>query len=276
MPNRMPPSRGYNLSSQQLGRSMLNNPLRDFLANYAKRDRVGHFFEFLDWSETTSFTMGQTQTSVTFTAVDGIGGVMAGTAVGVSTASISAIGKTRFAGNNNCMMEVRWKVDTTVASYIAEFGFVNAAPTTGASAVVDIDVPSIFTNVTNAAVFGIWTNQTHANFGFATLGSFTSQTVASTLLTTTNSAITAPTADTYVTVNVLLLTDPDETAKTKAFAWVNGRLVASHTPAAGAINGQAAVYPWIYLQGITTVARIMTVDYCYVTQDRAALGAALE
>jgi hypothetical protein len=276
MPNRLPPTRGYNLSDVQLGRGMLNSPLRDFLRNYAKRDRVGEFMDFVDWGDAANFSVAQTQTSVSFTVVDGLGGVMAGTAVGASTASISAIGKTRFAGNNNCMMEVRWKVDTIAASYIGEFGFVNAVGTTGASAVVDIDTPSFFTNVTNAAVFGIWTNQTHANLAFATLGSFTSQTVASTLLTTSNSAITAPAVDTYITTTVLLLTDPDETAKSKAYAWVNGRLVAKHEAAAGAINGQAAVYPYVYLQGITTVARIMTVDYVYVTQDRAALGAALE
>jgi hypothetical protein len=173
-------------------------------------------------------------------------------------------------------MEVRWKVDTIAATYIAEFGFVNAVGTTGAAAVVDIDVPTFFTNVTNAAVFGIWQNQTHANLAFATLGSFTSQTVASTLLTTSNSAITAPAADTYVTVAVLLMTDPDETAKSKAYAWVNGRLVASHEAAAGAINGQAAVYPYVYLQAVSAAAKVMTVDYLHVSQDRAALGAALE
>lgn len=276
MPYRMPPSRGNDRSTYQLSRSMLYNPLRDFLADLAKRDRVEQWYEFVDWGEAGNFTLAQTQTSTSFTVVDGLGGVMAGTAVATTTANISAIGKTRFVGNNNCLLEARWKIDTVAATYIAEVGFVSAAPATGASVVADIDVPSFFTTATNAAVFGIWQNQTHANFAFATNGSFTGQTVASTLLTTANSPITAPTADTYVTVKVLLLTDPDETGKSKAYCWVNNRLLASHTAAAGAVNGQVAVYPWIYLQAVSAAAKSMTVDYVRVSQDRSALMAALE
>lgn len=276
MPNILPPTTGYDRSRYQLGRSMLKNPLRDFLRDLATRDRVSYVWDFVDWGESANFTLAQTQTSVSFTVVDGPNGVMAGTAVGASTASISAIGKTQVIGNANPEIEIRWKVSTVVASYIVEGGWVNAAATTGASAVVDIDTPSFFTNVTNAAIWGIWTNQTHANFAFATLGSFTGQTVASTLLTASNSPITAPTADTYVTAKVLLLTDKDETGKSKAYCWLNGKLVAQHTAAAGAINGQAAVYPWIYIQGVTTVARIMTVDYVRVAWDRSPLEAALE
>lgn len=276
MPYRMPPATGYDLSDYQLGRSQLNNSLRDFLKHYAKRDRVSKFWDFDSFGDTADFTLAQTQTSTNFTVVDGLGGVMAGTVVNTTTANISAIGKTRWNGNNNCMAEFRWKLDTVATTYIAECGFVNAAPATGASVVADIDTPSFFTTATNAAIFGIWQNQTHANFAFASVGSFTSQTVASTLLTTSNSRITAPAADTYVTVRVLLLTDPDETGKSKAFAWVNGRLVAQHQASAGAINGQAAIYPWIYFQSVTAVAKVPTVDYIWVSQDRAALMAALE
>lgn len=277
MPYRMPSVRGYDRSTFQLGRTQMQGPLRDFLKDLARRDRVTEFFDFTNWTDTTSFTMAQTQTGVVFTAVDAAGGVMAGTAVGVSTANISAIFKTRMIGNQNPEVEFRWKINTVVTSYIVEAGFVDAAPTTGASVVADIDVPSFFTTTTNAAIFGIWTNQTHANFAFATLGSFTSQTVASTLMTTLNSPITAPTADTYVTVTVGVLTDPDQTGKSKAYAKVNGRLVAQHdSAAAGHVNGQSAIYPFINVQTVTTVARIFTVDYCRISHDRAALEAALE
>jgi hypothetical protein len=284
MPNYAPPSRGYERSNHLLGRSNLKNPLRDFLKDLAKRDRVEHFYEFMDWSETTSFTLAQTQTSVSFTVVDGQGGVMAGTAVGASTANISAIHKTRLLGNCNPEVEFRWKINTIVASYIVEAGLVDAAPATGAAFVADIDTANATAASfvgTNGAVFGIWSNQTHANFAFASIGSFTSQTVASTLLTTSNSAITAPTADTYVTVTVGLYTPPGKTGRSVAYAKVNGRLVASHVGTLtgaemGAVNGQTALYPWINVQGVTTVARIFTVDYIRISHDRAALGAALE
>jgi hypothetical protein len=274
MPNILPPRTGYDRSRHQLGRSMLKNPLRDFLRDLAKRDRVEIFLDFMDWGEAANFTVAQTQTSVSFTVVDGLGGVMAGTAVGTTTASISAIYKTQVQGNNNPEVEIRWKINTVASTYIVEAGFVNVAPATGASVVADIDTPSFFTTVTNAAIFGVWANQTHANFAFASNGSFTGQTVASTLLT---SGTTAPAADTYVTTKVLLLTDKDETSKTKAYCWLNGRLVASHdTDADGHINGASAVYPWFYVQAVAATARIATVDYVRIAHDRAALEAALE
>ena len=87
---------------------------------------------------------------------------------------------------------------------------------------------------------------------------------------------TAPTADTYVTTKVLLLTDKDETGKSKAYCWLNGKLVAKHEAAAGAINGQASVYPYLYLQGVTTIARIATIDYVRVAWDRFPLETPLE
>lgn len=272
MPYRMLDERGYELSNQQLGRSMMNSPLRDFLRHLAKRDRVSEFYDFANWGEAANFTLAQTATSTNFTVIDGIGGVMAGTTAATATASISAVGKTRFSGNNNCMFEARFKVNTVPTTFIVEAGWVDGAPATGASFVTDIDVPSFAG--TNGAVFGLWNNQTHAGLAFASLGSFTSQTVASTLLTT---GFTTPVADTYLTVRVLLLTDPDETGKSKAFCWVNGRLRASHRVAAGAVNGQGALYPWLYLQSVaTTSAKVMTADYIWVSQDRFALEAASE
>lgn len=275
MPNRMPPRTGYERSNHQLGRSMLKNPLRDFLRDLAKRDRVEAFFDFMDWGETSNFTMAQTQTGTTFTVIDGPNGVMAGTNAATATASLSAIGKTQVLGNANPEVEVRWKISTTPATYAIEIGFVNAAPATGASVVADIDTGTFFTTATNAAIFGVWSNQTHAGFGFASIGSFTGQTMATTLLT---SGTTAPTADTYATVTVGVITDPDQTGKSKCYAKLNGKTVATHdSDADGHINGQAAIYPWIYIATPTgTVARVFTVDYVAIRHDRAALEAALE
>ena len=282
MPYRLPPRVGYDLSDQQLARSNLVNPLRDFLRNYASRDRVYQHIEFTDWGDAANFTLANSNTGTNFTVVDALGGVIRGTTAATATSTISAIGKTQFQGNNNCMVEGRFKIDTTVSTYAIEFGWINAAATTGATAVVDIDVPTFFTNITNAALFGIWNNQTHANFAFASIGSFTSQTVATTLLTTSNSPATAPTDDTYLTVKVLLLTDPDRTGRAKSFCWLNGKLVASHVGVLtgaemGSINGQAAVYPWLLGHSIaTTNAKVFSCDYIRVSQDRAALSGSLE
>lgn len=277
MPNRLPPDRGYDRSSRQLSRSMLNNPLRDFLRDLAVRDRVTYHFDFGNWGETANFTLAQTGTSTSFTVIDGPNGVMAGTTNNLTTASISAIYKTQMLGNANPEVEIRWKISTTAGTYIVEGGFVGTAPATGASVVSDIDTGAFYTTATNAAVLGIWSNQTHTNFAFASNGSFTGQTFATTLLTTSNAPITAPTADTYVTFKVLLLTDPDETSKTKAYAWLNGRLVARHdTDADGHVNGAAAVYPWFYVQTVSAAARVATVDYIRIAHDRTSLEAATE
>jgi len=272
MPNRLPSHRGYELSDYQLSRNGVYGPLRDFLKHYAKRDRVGMFLDFTDWGESANFTLAQTQTSVNFTVVDGLGGVMAGTAVATTTASISAVGKTRFNGDNNCLYEARFKVNTVASTFIIEAGWVDAAPATGASFVTDIDTPSFAG--TNGAVFVFANNQTHTSIAFASVGSFTSQTVASTLITAATANFTTPVADTYITAKVLLLTTA--TGKSRMYGWVNGKLRASHEVAAGAVNGQGALYPWIYIQAVAAAAKIMTVDYIYVTQDRAALETALE
>ncbi|HVQ45092.1 MAG TPA: hypothetical protein VMT30_09130 [Candidatus Saccharimonadia bacterium] len=272
MPFRQLPDRGYELSNQQLSRSQMQSPLRDFLRHLAKRDRITEFYDFVSWGEAANFTLAQTATSTNFTVIDGAGGVMAGTTAATATASISAVGKTRFSGDANCMFEARFKVNTVPTTFIVEAGWVDAAPATGASFVTDIDTPSFVG--TNGAVFGIWNNQTHTGLAFASLGSFTSQTVASTLLTT---GFTTPVADTYMTVRVLLQTDPDRTGRSMAYCWVNGRLRASHQVGNGAVNGQIALYPWLYLQSVaTTSAKVMTADYIWVSQDRIPLEAASE
>jgi hypothetical protein len=271
MASRVPASQGYDSSNRQLARSQLGNPLRDFLKNLATRDRVHTMFDFVDWGETANFTLAQTQTSVNFTVIDAAGGVMAGTAVGVTTATISAIGKTRFTGSMNCDFEARWKINTVASTYIVEAGWVTAAPATGAAVVLDIDTAGATAaaySVTNAAILGIWADQTHASFAAASIGSFTGQTVATTLLTASNSLITAPSADTYVTVRVLLLAN--ETGKAHAYFWLNGKLVASHAPAAGAVNATVALYPWFYVQAVAATARIPTVDYIRLAADRGA------
>jgi hypothetical protein len=276
VPYRMPPSRGFYALPRTalLSRSNLYNPLRDFLADYAKRDRPQFLNDFKDRNEVNNWTMAQTQTSVNFTAANDAVGVLAATAVATTTASVSMITKDPYIGNANVLFEGRFKVNTVATNFIMEFGLVDAAPATGASFVTDIDVPSFAG--TNGAVFGIWTNQTHTSIAFASVGSFTSQTVASTLITAATAGFTTPVADTYITATLALLTDPDETGKTKAYCWVNGVLRAKHEVAAGAVNGQSSLFGWFYVQAVSAAAKIATIDYVYGSQDRVALQAGLE
>lgn len=279
MPNRLDPARGYTRSTAQLSRSMLNGPLRDFLRDLATRDRVQMLWDFKDIDDVNDFTMAQTQTSTSFTSVADQVGVLQATTANTTTANISMIGKQAWGGNSNVSIEGRFKINTVATTYIIEFGLVDGAPATGASFVTDIDTAGVTAASfvgTNGVVFGIWNNQTHTSFAFASIGSFTSQTVATTLITAATSNFTTPVADTYITARIQLLTNKSETGKTKAYLWVNGILRAQHAVAAGAINGQSNLFPWFYVQTVAAAVKIPTIDYIRCVQDRFALEAASE
>jgi hypothetical protein len=275
MPYRQDPQRGYTRSVANLSQEFLHNPLRTFLRDLAIRDRVVDFDDFKNRNDINNWTMAQTQTSTNFTVTTLVEGALIATTASTTTASVSMITKEPWAGNNNCTIEGRFKVNTVASTFLIEFGFVDAAPATGASFVTDIDVPSFAG--TNGTVFGIWNNQTHTSIAFGSVGSFTSQTVASTLITAATNNFTTPVADTYITVKIQLLTDPDETGKTKMYGWVNGKLLAKHdTTAAGAVNGQSNLFGWFYLQTVAAAVKVPTIDYVHLSQDRSALMVALE
>lgn len=274
MPNRLDNPRGYNASSALLGRSMLGNPLRDFLRDLATRDRVVFFNDFKDIGEVNNWTMAQTQTSTNFTSVADVVGVLQATTASVTTANISMVTKQAWNGNSNVTFEARFKINTVASTFAIEAGLVDGAPATGASFVTDVDVPSF--GGTNGAVFVFDNSQTHTSIAFASVGSFTSQTVASTLITAATAGFTTPVADTYITVKIQLLTDPDETSKSKAYLWVNGILRGRHEAAAGAVNGASNLFGWFYVKTVAAAVKIPTIDYVRITQDRSALMAALE
>jgi hypothetical protein len=260
------PFRGYPRSDAQLAKYGLSNPQRDFLKYSATRDRVVFFDDFLgDAINLDFYALAQSQTSTNFAVAVAESGTIAATTAATTTASVSLVTPAIWKPDRNLEIEVRLKVNT-VASQIIEVGLVDGVPGSDAPAVTDIDVPTFAG--TNAAIFQINTAQTHAGFAFATLGAFTGQTHATTLLTTSNSPITGPTANTFFTVNIQTITNV--TGKSMAYCWVNGQLVAKHdTAAAGHINGQQALAFWIYFQTIAAAAKIPTIDYIWISADRA-------
>jgi hypothetical protein len=274
MPNRVPPSTGYDLSDRQLSRSSLNNPLRDFLANYARRDRVTHFDDFLgDTVDLNNYAVVKQGTGVAFAISAATNGtIIASTETGVVTSPVSLVTPAIWSGNHNASFEARLKINTIASTYIMEAGFIDAVPGSAGPGIADIDTATGAT-MTSGALFHINTAQTHAGIAFGTNGDFTGQTFATTLLT---SGFTAPVANTYLTVKVQLLTAPGETGKSKAYLWVNGKLRATHAPAAGAVDGQQLLAGWLYLQAVASGALVYTCDYIRISQDRASLGSALE
>lgn len=273
MPDRLPPSRGYDQSTRQLSRAMLNNPLRDFLADYAKRDRIELFDDFLgDTINLDNYVVTAAGTGVAFNLTTAtVGGAIVASSGTVSGNICSILTPAIWSGDNNCAIEIRAQI-STAANIVIEGGFVDSGGTGSTLQVTDVDVPTLVG--TNAALFTIDTSQTHSTFAFASIGNFTDQTVATTLLTTSNSHITGPTANTYFTAKIQLIAN--ETGKARAYLWLNGRLVAKHDAAAGAVNGQTSLAGWFAFGTRTGAARTAKVDYIRITQDRVALGAASE
>ena len=272
---RLPPTRGYDQSIRQLSRSMLNNPLRDFLTDYAKRDRIELFDDFLgDTINLDNYVVAAAGTGVAFnlTTVT-VGGAAVATSGATAGQICSILTPAIWAGNNNCAIEIRAQI-STAANIVMEGGFTDTGGTGTTLQVTDIDDSTIA--ATNCALFTIDTTQTHLTYAFATIGTGASQTVATTLLTTSNSHVTGPTDNTYFTAKIQLLTDPDETGKTKAYLWLNGRLVAKHEAAAGAIDGTRPLAGWFAFGSRTSAARTAKIDYIRITQDRVALSALSE
>ena len=273
MPNRVPPERGYDLSYQQLNRTGLHGPLRDFLRSYARRDRVVMEDDFVgDTINLDNYALAQSQTSVTHVHAAALNGIIQGTVVATTTASLSIVTPAIWAGNNNASFEARFKVNTVASTFILEAGFIDAVPGSAGPGIADIDTATGAT-MTCGALFHFNNAQTHTGIAFGTIGDATGQTFATTLMTT---GFTTPVADTYMTIKVQLLTNPGETGKTKALLWVNSKLRATHAPAAGAVDGTQLLAGWLYVQAVAAAAKIHYVDYIRIEQDRAALGAALE
>lgn len=265
MATRVPPSQGYDRSERQLSRYLLSNPLRDFLKDLAIRDRVVFDDDFLgDAINLDNYAVAQSQTSTSFAVVVGRNGTIAGTTAAVTTASVSLVTPIIWYGDANCSFEARLKINTVANTWIIEGGLIDAVPGSSGPGIADIDTATGAT-MTCGALFHVNNNQTHAGIAFGTIGGGSGQTFATTLVT---SGFTTPVADTYLTIKVQLINIAS--GKSAAYLWVNGRQVASHVAAAGAVKGDQGLAGWIYLQSISANAKVLTVDYLRMAQDRNA------
>lgn len=265
MPSRAPSLRGYNRSTHQLSRSQLGNPLRDFLADLATRDRVELFDDFLgDTINLDNYAVAQSQTSGNFAIAVGRNGTIAGSSAAVTTASVSLITAANWYGDANASFEARLKINTVASTFIIEGGLIDAVPGSSGSGIADIDTATGAT-MTCGALFHINKDATHTGFAFGTIGGFTGQTFATTLVTT---GFTTPVADTYLTIEVQLVNVA--ASKSMAYLKINGKRVAAHEASAGAVNGGQGLAGWIYLQSVAAAAKVLTVDYIRLAQDRNA------
>lgn len=257
--DRYTPRRDYPLSRAQIRRfTSGNSAMHDFLSQYATRDAVVFFDDFLgDTINLDNYAVANSggTSAADFALVAAVNGTIQGDTGTSDNGSISLIGPAIWKGDNNAGMEIRFKMDA-VTDVHWEVGFINGVPGSNTGGINDIDTPTVY--MTDGAVVGMDTDQTLKTMAFVTEGSTTGQDP-----TKTNLGTLAPAAATYMTVRIQLKGN-------HAAAWVNGTLYATHaSDADGHVEGGTLLAPWVYVQTRSTTPKFFDVDYLRIWADRA-------
>lgn len=267
-PSRLAPLSGNPLSRAELRKKMGSGPLYQFLDFYST-DKVHFFDDFL----------GDTINLDNYAVANGGGAGVASFAINVqsggvirattgtandATASASLIMPLNWYGDKNCGMEVRWKLETSVAAYKVEIGFADAVPSSNTGVVNDEDTPTGYG--ADFAIMSIDTSETFKTPGFYTDGSTTDQGIKRTsgagIPGMLNNDGVTPIISTYITTRVQLVGN-------SAYCWVNGKLIASHDDdPEGNVEGGVALAPWIYVAANSATSKSLDVDYIRCWQDR--------
>jgi len=131
-----------------------------------------------------------------------------------------------FAAKWNPFCEVRFQEDETYANNTVEmfYGFVGALPGSSAPILGDIDTPTFAGGVTDAAGFGVDTDETLKTGAHVTIG--TSTAVGKTTIDTTLGApFTQPTLNTDITYRVELRCATPDSSVSTSYLFINNFLV---------------------------------------------------
>lgn len=263
------------LSDAEVEEVARSKSLYRFLSMYARGSRSFDFFDFTEnaaigdypFAVANSAGVGAANFAIPATKVRN--GVITGAPGTTDDGSISLIGQLILRGADNAGMEARVKVDIVSADQNnIEVGLIDAVPAANASGVSDVDTPAAA--FTNGAMFTIDGDQTLKTLAAVSKGDAASQVIASTSMAAVQSPLTAFTADTYVTFSVQLLQAGSSASIAQALFFINGFLVATHHPTAGAVNAATLLAPWIYHRTRNTTAKVLTVDYIAQWADRNA------
>jgi hypothetical protein len=254
-------------SLAELRKAVNKGPLYDYLAKDAWQDRVLFFDDF----------SGDTINLDNYAVANGGGAGVGSFAINVqsggvirattgtandATASASLIMPLNWYGDKNCGMEVRWKLETSVAAYKVELGFADAAPGSNTGVVNDEDTPTGYGS--DFAIMSVDTSETFTTPGFYTDGSTANQGIKRTSMAGIPSLTNGvtPIISTYITTSIQLVGN-------SAYCFMNGRLVASHDDdPEGNVEGGVALAPWFYIAANSATSKSLDVDYLAVWQDR--------
>jgi hypothetical protein len=259
---------GYPFSLQRLERGTDRDDVsKGFLARFATKDIVHHVDDFLGDAinlDMYAVANGGGAAVASFATNVQSGGVIRATTgtANDDTASASLIMPLNWYGDKNAGMEVRFKLETSVAAYKVEVGFADAVPASNTGVINDEDTPTGFG--ADFAIMSIDTGETFTTPGFYTDGSTTDQGIKRTSLAgipgLTNGV--TPIISTYMTVRI-------ELSGNSAYCFFNGKLVASHDDDAdGNVEGGVALAPWIYVKANSATSKSLDIDYIEVWQDR--------
>lgn len=199
-------------------------------------------------------------------------GIASGATGAIAGDHISIRSGTSWAGDNNCGMEIRWRVDNNVAMQW-ETGFndpMTSYTSTATSAINDIDTPTITNGTTDVALVGMDTQQTLTTMAYITDGSTSNMNT-----TKTNLGTRTPTNSTFQTVRVQLSQVASAVAASAAYVLDNNNGLqesASHGgTTASQIKGDVLLEARFYMEAATTTAENVDIDYISCWQDRVKL-----
>jgi hypothetical protein len=253
-----------------------NSPLAQFLYPAAWRDVVYFFDDFIggtnqepaaaDWNEGVLVAEGTNGTEFAPAGTQLTNGVCQGVTNNVAGDEQTLRTDLIWTGDQNCGMEIRFKVDN-VTSLQHEIGFTDALSASTASAINDIDTPTITNGAADVALIGGDTGQTLSTLAFITDGSTTNMNT-----TKTNLGTRAITNATYITYRVQLTGVSSAVSASNAYVLQENKTIlesAAHGNAlASQIKGDVLLQWWLYFEPLTTAARTVDIDYLAIWQDR--------
>lgn len=197
-------------------------------------------------------------------------GILTGvTGNGAAGDHVSVRNGASWAGDYNCGMEIRWRIDNNSAVQW-ETGFndpMTSYTNTASSAINDIDTPTITNGTTDVALVGMDTQQTLTTMAFITDGSTSNMNT-----TKTNLGTRTPTNSTFQTIRVQLAQTASAVAAAACFVLDNNNALqeqASHgSVLASQIKGDVLLEPRFYVETTTTGSLTVDIDYIAVWQDR--------
>jgi hypothetical protein len=197
---------------------------------------------------------------------------------GVAQASVNNVAQDQnsirsdavWAGDNNCGVEFRWKIDD-IDTLLFEIGFndpLTAYGTTDNGAIDNHDTPTITNGATDVALVSRDSGATLTTMQFVTDGSTGSMNT-----TGTNLGTRTPTNAVYQTVRVQLTQTASAVAASHAYVFdQNGALQedAQHGAViASQIKGDVLMEARLYVEALTTAARVCDIDAITIWQDLA-------